>query len=119
MFLVLFLFCAGLVLAKECGVRGPSKHPSLYIVGGYDTERWEYPWMAISGGCAGSLINEQWVITAGHCADEQRFNKEKEEGTEFNIVLGAYNATAYDFRKQPYIVNESGSFVVYAEKVIR
>ncbi|XP_067626643.1 trypsin-1-like [Eurosta solidaginis] len=42
------------------------------IVGGMETELHEYPWMAMllrSGDfyCGGSLINDQYVLTAAHC----------------------------------------------------
>ena len=36
------------------------------IMGGKEAEVNEYPWMvALSNGCGGSLITNQWVLTAG------------------------------------------------------
>lgn len=53
-----------------CGLAQRSKR----IVGGSQTEVNEYPWQAAvitrSGGfCGGSLISDQWVLTAAHCTD--------------------------------------------------
>ena len=114
--LILFAIACG----KECGKRGPSKHPNVYIVGGYDTERWEYPWQTVIGGwCGGSLINDQWILTAGHCANEQTFNKSTSEGREWAIMLGSYNVSMYNFSNYPFIDTEDGSFLVSVEKAIR
>lgn len=43
------------------------------ILGGEEVEAQEFPWMATlimdhgNPGCAGTLIREDWVLTAGHC----------------------------------------------------
>ncbi|XP_063076717.1 brain-specific serine protease 4-like [Engraulis encrasicolus] len=45
------------------------------VVGGHDAARGRWPWMVyvdiregkIPGPCGGSLITDQWVLTAGHC----------------------------------------------------
>merc|ERR1719188_596850 len=56
---------------ESCGVRQTGK-----IVGGMETQINEYPWMALlrrifsEDGrffCGGSLISENWVLTAAHC----------------------------------------------------
>lgn len=43
------------------------------VIGGGDTEITQWPWQVqlIKGGafCSGSLISDQWVITAAHCLD--------------------------------------------------
>jgi len=46
------------------------------IVGGQTTEVNEYPWMVMIYGnkkypnsCGGSLISDQWILTAAHCVD--------------------------------------------------
>ncbi|EDW60927.1 trypsin [Drosophila virilis] len=44
------------------------------IVGGQETRRHQYPWMAVlllfgHFHCAGSLINDLYVLTAGHCVE--------------------------------------------------
>ncbi|KAK2899278.1 transmembrane protease serine 9-like [Channa argus] len=42
------------------------------IIGGQDTIQGYWPWQAIVAGssaiCGGSLINNQWVLTAAHCS---------------------------------------------------
>jgi secreted trypsin-like serine protease len=45
------------------------------IVGGQLTQRGQFPWqVALSEDgwffCGGSLISDQWVLTAAHCAVE-------------------------------------------------
>jgi len=47
------------------------------ITGGSETEVNEYPWMAFvstkrGSMCGGSLISEEWVITAAHCVSTDR-----------------------------------------------
>ena len=47
----------------------------MRIVGGYETSTETWPWIAYlliykSGGaeqCAGTFINDEWVVTAHHC----------------------------------------------------
>lgn len=46
------------------------------IIGGADAPRNRYPWMAqveLKGHfvCGGSLLSEQWIVTAGHCVVEK------------------------------------------------
>ncbi|XP_065081646.1 CLIP domain-containing serine protease B15-like isoform X1 [Ochlerotatus camptorhynchus] len=55
------------------------------ILGGEETEPEEFPWMAMLGykdntgrimyGCAGTLINERYVVTAAHCIINSRVQK--------------------------------------------
>jgi len=63
------------VNANGCGVANPPSIDSR-IVGGSVTVPNEFPWQAFliaylpSGGanyCGGSLISNQWVLTAAHC----------------------------------------------------
>ena len=58
-----------LISPKGCGESDIQKGR---IVNGKDAELGAYPWMVaiLKGGdawCGGSIINENWVITAGHC----------------------------------------------------
>ena len=40
------------------------------IVGGQDASINDYPWqVALSMGCGGSIISDEWVLTASHCVD--------------------------------------------------
>lgn len=50
------------------------------IVGGSDTYLDEYPWLAlfryvkgnrVQYACGGSLINEEYIVTAAHCVDPE------------------------------------------------
>ena len=53
--------------------------PKVQIVGGEDAEDGEFPWQvqlrsSDSGRslfCGGSVLNEEWVITAAHCCKGQ------------------------------------------------
>merc|ERR1719295_151620 len=71
-------------LAGQCGQPGPSQQ----IVGGEEATAHSFPWMAalfVDGKyfCGGSLISEEWVLTAAHCVDG--------EATEVRVLLGAHN----------------------------
>jgi len=64
-----------------CGVK-PTK-----IVGGVEATPNEFPWVCalfIEGGsfCTCSLIGDEWVMTAAHCADGAAY---------FDIMFGAHN----------------------------
>lgn len=59
------------------------------IVGGQVAERGEYPWQAMLFNpngmfvCSGSLIRNNWVLTAAHCLDDAGIAR---------VTLGGYNA---------------------------
>lgn len=45
------------------------------IVGGQPADKYEYPWQAAlltegGGFCGGTLVADQWIVTAFHCIDE-------------------------------------------------
>jgi len=70
-------------LTGECGIPGARKR----IVGGEEAVPHSYPWMAalfVDGKwfCGGTLISDEWVLTAGHCA---------KDASEMKIMLGAHN----------------------------
>jgi len=58
-------------LAGGCGIKPAGSR----IVGGTQAQKDEWPWQAMlasTGGsqfCGGSLIADQWVLTASHCVD--------------------------------------------------
>ncbi|XP_037942638.1 serine protease 7-like [Teleopsis dalmanni] len=68
------------------------------IYGGKDADLYEFPWMVLleykrksgtlSTNCAGSLINERYVLTAAHCV---KGAIEKRIGPLVSIRVGEYN----------------------------
>lgn len=64
----------------------------MFITGGNEATPHEYPWMASlfftqgsSSGtyfCGGTLISDEWVMTAAHCVDG---------ATSMKVFLGAHN----------------------------
>ena len=57
----------------ECGLPAISPNVMSRIVGGVEAVPHSWPWMVSlqAGGdhfCGGSLINNQWVLSAAHCA---------------------------------------------------
>ena len=60
-----------LLLGGGCGIKPAGSR----IVGGTQAQKDSWPWQAMlasAGGsqfCGGSLVDEQWVLTASHCVD--------------------------------------------------
>merc|ERR1712168_645162 len=72
-------------LAAECGIEGPPSKNK--IVGGEEAEPNQWPWIVAlfvdnAWFCGGSLISENWVLTAAHCVDGASY---------FDIMAGAHN----------------------------
>ncbi|XP_022658191.1 chymotrypsinogen B-like [Varroa jacobsoni] len=78
--------------AFECGI---SKRASSLIIGGEEAIAHEFPWQvslqkrgpfksAWQHNCGGSLIDEQWVLTAGHCFRKVACHK-------YRIAAGGHN----------------------------
>ncbi|XP_041673578.1 serine protease 7-like [Drosophila eugracilis] len=70
------------------------------ILGGDEALRTEFPWMVlleyhngddINTHCAGSLISNQYVITAAHCLDEE---SKRSPGNLRSVILGVHNRSS-------------------------
>ncbi len=87
-------------------IRGP------LIVGGQDADPGEYPWQVrvMPGGslCGGSLIDEEWVLTAAHCVP----NLAPED---VSVILGDHLLFAGDSSEQTISVSEIHMHPDYSE----
>merc|ERR1739848_894248 len=75
-------------LADDCGIEGPPMKNR--IVGGHEAQEHQWPWTVAlfiddAWFCTGSLISENYVLTAAHCADGASY---------FDIMAGAHNVRA-------------------------
>jgi secreted trypsin-like serine protease len=61
-------------LPKKCGIRNGTE--KTRIIGGTYAKNDEFPWQVLLKGssgwqtkwsCGGSLISDQWILTAAHC----------------------------------------------------
>lgn len=71
--------------SAECGIENFSGEGK--IVGGHETRPNQWPWqvaLVINDNtlCGGSIIGDEWVLTAAHCA---------EHGGEFRVIAGAHH----------------------------
>lgn len=73
----------------KCGVEGGTR-----IVGGVQSTAGKYPWIAAyqnsgqsPGGCAGTLVAAEWVVTAAHCLNGVTKDNLK-------IILGEYDLSS-------------------------
>merc|ERR1712098_775943 len=75
---------ASIDLQAECGIEGPPSKDR--IVGGFEAEPNQWPWQVAlfvdnAWFCGGSLISENYVLTAAHCVDGASY---------FDIMAGAH-----------------------------
>merc|ERR1712193_230478 len=75
--------------AEECGLENPNGIEDR-IVGGHEAAHHEWPWQVAlfiddAWFCGGSIISDEWVLTAAHCADDASY---------FDIMAGAHNVRA-------------------------
>merc|ERR1712242_334491 len=61
------------IVGAECGVPGPMAEEHERIVGGVEATPHQFPWQVglfFDGYfCGGSIISEEYILTAAHCAD--------------------------------------------------
>merc|ERR1712115_753053 len=72
-------------LQATCGIEGPPSKDR--IVGGFEAQENQWPWQVAlfidnAWFCGGSIISENYVMTAAHCADGASY---------FDIMAGAHN----------------------------
>lgn len=83
-----------LVLSQECGKR----HFLSRVVGGEDAPRHSWPWqvslrvLSLGGRlvhiCGGSLIRDEWVVTAAHCVVDQ--DDIPRDSSFYTVIVGAH-----------------------------
>ena len=74
--------------AEICGLENPNRVGHGRIVGGNTVKEHQWPWQVALvindvGFCGGSLISNEWVMTAAHCFDGQ--------GPKVLVAAGAHN----------------------------
>ncbi|KAL6056880.1 hypothetical protein STEG23_003284 [Scotinomys teguina] len=77
--------------------------PRGRILGGQEAEAHSYPYMVsvqVNGThvCGGTLVDEQWVLSAAHCMDEMAMND------SVQVLLGAHSLSKPEPSKQLYDV---------------
>jgi hypothetical protein len=75
---------------SACGVEGPLAQGQERIVGGVEATEHAWPWQValfINGAwfCGGSIISENYVLTAAHCVDG---------ASSIDVIAGAHNVRA-------------------------
>ena len=80
---------SNLDLAQACGVEGPLAAQDR-IVGGVEATEHTWPWQVAlfiddAWFCGGSIISENYVLTAAHCVDGAGY---------FDVMAGAHNVRA-------------------------
>lgn len=84
------------IAEKKCGSKPKLLHTK--IVGGEEAKPGSWPWMVSIqrkdlpdlNNCGGTVINDQWVMTAGHCFRNNR-------SPSFWIAkIGEHNTLEYD-----------------------
>ena len=74
------VFAQSVTLPQSCGRFSENPGANWRIIHGTDAKKGEFPWHSLldlvvedkhnrdaNNFCGGSIINDQWVLTAGHC----------------------------------------------------
>jgi len=91
----------------QCGRKQTGNQESGdYIVNGQQADKNEYPWMVlliknivgpIEPLCGGSLISNQWILTAAHCTDRIK-------ASDIQVVLGVEKVSSGEYELRQNIV---------------
>ncbi|XP_078374644.1 uncharacterized protein LOC144658165 [Oculina patagonica] len=87
---VVVILAAFLALSQGCGRR----HFASRVIGGVDAPAHSWPWQIslqdplLGHKCGGSLISDQWVVTAAHCVVDKQ--DRPISPTIFTVVVGAH-----------------------------
>lgn len=109
------LFEASIGDATSCGKRFQQQELGLrqWIVGGVDATRGAYPWQisyqwrtSLSGDlhmCGGTIISQDWILTAAHCITDIKY-------FTYVVVAGEHNLMAKEGSEQ---IREIAEFLVH------
>nr|XP_051714170.1 chymotrypsin-like elastase family member 3B [Oryctolagus cuniculus] len=106
---MLRLLSALLLVALASGSALPFYNPSSRVVNGEEAEAHSWPPQVllqyqVSGGwsftCGGSLIDRDWVLTAGHCISSSR---------KYRVVLGEHDRTVTEGPEQ--VISVAATYV--------
>lgn len=118
------------VVSAQCGIGHSSAFSERRIVGGRPASPHAYPWIVyiqtehaptvegkptMYGSCDGSLIDDQWVLTASHCFTQIPDHQIRRVA----LVLGAHNLANRSEHK--YVVSPkhvSGQFFIIFNNLI-
>jgi len=98
---------------KDCYCGLANRGPTSKIAGGKETGINEYPWQVLvlvrKRPCGGSLISEQWVLTAAHCVDAGVMKSDVE------VSLGEHDYTSSVETKS--ILMDVAKIIIHGEYV--